>query len=94
MANGCKITQKKQRPSPNPDDIKTAILKVVSEEGSVRKIALAKNLKIKTTFQKHVNNYKKLPEDDNKGVFCAPRYNTKQVFTKNCERRINSRKKN
>ena len=37
------------------------------------------NLK-KTTLQRHMNNYKKLPDDDNKDVFCVLRYNTKQVF--------------
>ena len=36
MANDCKITQKKQRPGPNPDDIKTAVLKVVNKEGRFR----------------------------------------------------------
>ena len=47
--NDYKITQKKQRPDPNPDDIKAAVLKVVNKEGSVRQITLAMNLK-KTTL--------------------------------------------
>ena len=62
MANDCKITLKKLRPGPNPDDIKTAVLKVVNKEGSFQQIALAMNLK-KTTFQRHVNKYEKLPDD-------------------------------
>ena len=80
MANNCKITQKKLRLGPNPGDIKTAVLKVVNKEGSVREIALAMNLK-KTTFQRHVNKYEKLPDDGKQDVSCVPRYNTKQVFT-------------
>ena len=80
MAKNHEITPKKQRPGPNLDDIKMAVLKVVNKEGSVRQIALAMNLK-KTTLQRHVNNYKKLPDDCKEDVFCAPRYNTKQVFS-------------
>ena len=80
MAKDCKITQKKLRPGPNPDDIKTAVLKVVKKVGSVRKIALAMNLK-KATLQKHVNKYEKSPDDGKKDVSCVPRYKTKQVFT-------------
>ena len=38
------------------------------------------NLK-KTTIQRHVNKYEKLPDDGKKDVSCVPRYNTKQVFT-------------
>ena len=80
MAKDCKITQKKIRPDPNPDDIKTTVLKVVSIEGSVRQIALAMNLK-KTTLQRHVNKYEKLLGDGKKDVSCVPHYNIKQVVT-------------
>ena len=81
MANDFKITQIKQRAGPNPDMIKTAVLKVVNKEGSVRQNALAMNLK-KTNLKRHVNNYyKKLPDDGKKYVSCVPRYNTKQIFT-------------
>ena len=80
MANYCKITQKKLRPGPNTDDIKTAALKVVNEEWSVQQIALAMNLK-KNTLQRHMNKYEKLPGESKKDVSYVPRYNTKQVFT-------------
>ena len=80
MANDSKITHKKQIPGRNPDVIKTAVLKVVNKEGSVRRIALAMNFK-KITLQRYVNNYKKLLEDGKKDVSCIPRYNTKHVFT-------------
>ena len=80
MTNDSKIRQKKQRPSPDPDDMKTAVLKVVNKEGSIREIALAPNLK-RTTLQRHMSNYKKLPDDDKKDVSCVLRYNTKQIFT-------------
>ena len=77
MAKDCKITQKKIRPDPNPDDIKTAVLKVVNKEGSVRQIALAINLE-KTTIQRYVNKYEKLPNDGKKDVFlthaCKPSF--------------------
>ena len=59
---------------------KTAVLKVVNKKGSVRQIALATILK-KTTLERHIKNYKKLPDDGKKEVFCVPRYNTKQVCT-------------
>ena len=84
MANDYKITQQKLRPVPNPDDKKTAVLKVVKKEKSVRQIALAMNLKKtskKTTLQRHINKYDKFPDDGKKDVSCVPRYNTKQVFT-------------
>ena len=80
MANDYKITQQKLTPVPNPDDKKTAVLKVVKKEKSVRQIALAMNLK-KTTLQRHINKYDKFPDDGKKDVSCVPRYNTKQVFT-------------
>ena len=53
---------------------------VVNKERSVLQIALAINLK-KTTFQRHVNKYGKLPNDDKKDISCVSRYNTKKVFT-------------
>ena len=37
------------------------------------------NLK-KTTLQRNVNKYEKLPKGGKKDVSCVPRYNTKQVF--------------
>ena len=89
MANDYKITQKKQRTGRNPDDIKTAVLKVVNKERSVRQIALAMNLK-ETTLQRHVNDYKKLPDDRKKDVSCVSRYNTKQVFTAEQELSLNN----
>ena len=45
MANDCNITQTKLQPGPNPNDIKTAILKGVDKEWSVRQIVLAMNSK-------------------------------------------------
>ena len=80
IANDFKITQKKQKPGPNPHDIKMAVLKVVNKEGSIRQIALVMNLK-KTTLQRHVKNYKKLSDNVEKDVSCIPRYNTKQKTT-------------
>ena len=74
MANDWKITLKKQRPGPKPDDIKTAVLKVVNKEGSVRQIALAVNLK-KTTLQSHENNYKKMPNDGEKASLVTTQNN-------------------
>ena len=65
MANDCKIAQKKQRSG---------------TKQFVKQIVLAMNLE-KTTLQRHMNNYKKLPDDGKKYVSCVPRYNTKQVFT-------------
>ena len=38
------------------------------------------NLK-KTTLQRHVKKYEKLPKDGKKDVSCVLRYNTKQGFT-------------
>ena len=72
MANDCKIAQKKLRPAPNPGDINPAVLKVVNKEGSVRQIDLAMNLK-KTTLQRPVNKYEKLPDNGKKDVSCVPR---------------------
>ena len=80
MTNDFKISQKKLRPGPNPDDITMAVLKVINKEGSFRQITLPMNLK-NTTLQRHVKKYEKLPDEGKKDVSCIPRYNAKHLFT-------------
>ena len=79
MANDCNITQTKLQPGPNPNDIKTAILKGVDKEWSVRQIALAMNLE-KITLQRHVNKYEKLPDGGKKRRFLCPSLQHKTSF--------------
>ena len=73
MANDCNITQTKLQPGPNPNDIKTAILKGVDKEWSVRQIVLAMNSK-KATLKDTSTNMKHCPTTVKKTLQHKPNF--------------------